>query len=292
MGPTASGKSDIAIALARKYDGEIISADSRQVYKGMDVGSGKVSKTEQRLARHWLLDVASPKRSYNVTHFVRDAKKIIKDIERRHKTPIICGGTGFWIQTLIENNAFPAVRPDIHLRGKLMKLSTERLFKQLEKKDKERAKTIDPHNKIRLVRALEIISQLGKVPRIEKMNEQSDSDEYIIFVLNPPKDILDKKIEVRLDKRLRKGMLAEVKKLKESGLSWKKLESFGLEYKYLSLFLQKKISKEEMKERLNFEIRHFAKRQLTWIRRFEKQGAKIHWINDAKNVPSILTKFM
>src|SRR6185369_12797411 len=193
MGPTASGKSDIAIALARKYDGEIISADSRQVYKGMDVGSGKVSKTEQRLARHWLLDVASPKRSYNVTHFVRDAKKIIKDIERRHKTPIICGGTGFWIQTLIENNAFPAVRPDIHLRGKLMKLSTERLFKQLEKKDKERAKTIDPHNKIRLVRALEIISQLGKVPRIEKMNEQSDSDEYIIFVLNPPKDILDKK---------------------------------------------------------------------------------------------------
>jgi len=112
VGPTASGKSDLAIALAKKYDGEIISADSRQVYRGMDIGTGKVTQAEQKLVRHWLLDVASPKRTYNVTHFIRDTKKAITHIRKCGKIPIICGGTGFWVQSFIEGNDFPLVKPD------------------------------------------------------------------------------------------------------------------------------------------------------------------------------------
>ncbi len=288
MGPTASGKSDLAIALAQKYNGEIISADSRQVYRGMDIGTGKVTKAEQKQAKHWLIDVASPKRSYNVTHFVRDAKKVRADIKERRKTVIICGGTGFWIQALLEEDSFPAVKPDLKLRKRLGKLSAEKLFAQLKKKDPKRAKTIDPKNKIRLIRALEIIATLGKVPLSVKKTVKNDG--VVFIALNPPKETLDQKIGVRLEKRLKQGMLAEVKRLREEGIGFKKLESFGLEYKYLSLFLQKKISKEEMKERLNFETRHYAKRQLTWLRRYEKMGAHIHWISDPKEAYKIIGK--
>lgn len=287
MGPTASGKSDLAIALARQYNGEIISADSRQVYRGMDIGTGKVTKAEQRMARHHLIDVASPKRSYNVTHFVSDAKRAIADIKKRGKTPIICGGTGFWIQALIEENAFPAVKPNPELRKKLGKLTASELFEKLTKKDPKRAATIDAKNKIRLIRALEICASLGTVPTPSKSNKLK-AKSYLIIVLKPPKETLDNNISVRLEKRLKKGMVAEVKRLRAEGLSWKKLESFGLEYKYVSLFLQKKLSREEMVERLTFEIRHYAKRQLTWLRRFEKSQL-LHFITTPTEAEKIIT---
>ncbi len=286
-GPTASGKSDLAISLAKKYGGEIISADSRQVYRGMDIGTGKVTKREQRLAPHWLLNVASPKRNYNVTHFVRDAKHAMANIRKRGKTPIICGGTGFWIQALIENSPFPAVKPNLVLRKKLKTYSTENLFKQLQKKDSDRAKNIDPKNKVRLIRALEIISVLGKVPRPEKISQRPS--DCLIFALNPSKEILWGNIASRLEKRLKQGMVAEVRELRASGISWKKLESFGLEYKYIALFLQKKISREEMKERLELEIRHYAKRQLTWLRRFEKTHP-LEWAETKEVVLTLVAK--
>ena len=285
VGPTASGKSDLAILLAQKYNGEIISADSRQVYRGMDIGSGKVTEAQQQLAKHWLIDVASPKRNYNITHFIRDAKKAIAHIKQRKRTPIICGGSGFWVQALIEDTPFPAVKPNPTLRKKLEKLSIEKLFAMLQKMDSRRAENIDAKNKVRLIRALEICTALGKVP-ITHPSPITVHQNFLIIALSPPQQTLYQNIEKRLEKRIKKGMLAEVKKLRTSGLSWKKLESFGLEYKYLALFLQKKISRKEMKERLNFEIRHYAKRQLTWLKRFEKMGAKIHW---ATNPASALT---
>ena len=292
VGPTASGKSDLAISLARKYNGEIISADSRQVYRGMDIGTGKVTKAEQRLARHWLLDVANPKRNYNVTHFVRDAKKALKDIDKRSKTAIICGGTGFWVQALLEDNPFPSVKPDPLLRRKLNKLSAGQLFTKLKKQDPRRAKTIDAKNKVRLIRALEIVEVLGKVPALPKNHEaRSTKHDYIILGLNVDKEVLWKNIKLRLEKRLRKGMVAEVKRLREEGVSWKKLESFGLEYKYIALYLQKKLSRKEKLERLEFEIRHFAKRQLVWLNRMEKQGWKICWVSSAREAEYILSKF-
>lgn len=289
VGPTASGKSDLAIALAERHNGEIISADSRQVYRGMDIGTGKVTKVEQRLAKHWLLDIASPKRNYNVTHFVRDARRSLEGIKERGKTPIICGGTGFWVQALIEEDSFPAVKPDMDLRKRLGKLTAEKLFSLLKKQDPRRATDIDAKNKVRLIRALEIVASLGKVPPRKKSKVHQDS--YIIIALNPDKDILQKNIVTRLEKRLKKGMIAEVKRLRAEGLSWKKLESFGLEYKYCALFLQKKITKEEMKERLNFEIRHYAKRQITWLKRFEKMGAHIHWVTSPKQAIPLINKF-
>ncbi len=305
MGPTASGKSDLAIALAKKYDGEIISADSRQVYRGMDIGTGKVKndfpklqvksnklKSDEKIfysegIRHHLIDVASPKRTYNVTHFVRDAKQAITNIRKRGKVPIICGGTGFWIQALLEDSPFPAVKPNPELRQKLAKVSAEKLFVQLRKKDPVRANNIDPHNKIRLIRALEICASLGHVPPLPHSTFNIQHS-HILIVLNPDQEVLHKNIAMRLEKRLRQGMVAEVKRLRAEGLSWQRLESFGLEYKYVALFLQKKISRAEMKEWLNFEIRHYAKRQLTWFRRFEKT-APLHWIATPQEAKKFIT---
>ena len=302
IGPTASGKSDLAILLAQKYNGEIISADSRQVYRGMDIGTGKVPRDTvgrhpkldlgsffSEGIRHHLLDVASPKRTYNVTHFVRDAKRAIADIRKRGKTPIICGGTGFWIQALIEDQPFPAVKPNPELRKKLEKFSAEELFAQLKEKDPVRAQSIDAQNKVRLIRALEIVEALGAVPPLPKQQGvRSKEQVYVIITLNPSQEILYRNISVRLDKRLEQGMVAEVEKLRADGLSWKRLESFGLEYKYVALLLQKKITLDEMKERLEFEIRHYAKRQLTWLRRFEKSHP-LHWITTPSEAEKLIT---
>lgn len=326
IGPTASGKSDLAIALAKQYDGEIISADSRQVYRGMDIGTGKVNRddaqiskykfqnTKKRIAhyysegvRHHLLDVASPRREYNISHFLRDAKQAIADIEKRGKLPIICGGTHFWIQTLLTGETLPEVKPNEVLRAQLEKKSAKELFCMLEEKDPERATTIDRKNSYRLIRALEIIESLGKVPALGSHPElvegspKSDwdsstrrltqNDNSIIIAINPEKQVLRERIQIRLEKRFTEGMTEEIERLRASGLSWKRLESFGLEYRYIALFLQEKISEEEMKEKLFFEIWHYAKRQLSFIRRMEKQGLTIHWVSDPEEAISLMSKY-
>lgn len=302
MGPTASGKSDLAILIARQYNGEIISADSRQVYRGMDIGTGKVAQDPIRISeqenknfffsdgiRHHLIDIASPKDVYNVTHFVRDSLRAITDIQQRGKTPIICGGTGFWIQALIDNQVFPAVKPDMKLRAILNIKSAEELFTMLCEKDPARAKAIDRQNKVRLIRALEICQALGKVPRHQpsRINRQN----FSIIALTPPQDILYARIEKRLTERLRNGMIAEIHRLHEKdGISWKRLESFGLEYRFGAKLLQQKISSEAMQEELLQAIKHYAKRQMTWLKRFEKMGADIHWIQDPKEALKIIEK--
>lgn len=341
IGPTASGKSDLAIALAKKYDGEIISADSRQVYRGMDIGTGKVNRDDAQISnikypwpcpasagrqisnknvyisegvRHHLLDVASPRREYNISHFFRDAKKAIADIERRGKTVIICGGTHFWIQTLLTGEPLPEVKPNKVLRAQLEKKSAEELFRMLEEKDPERATTIDRKNPYRLIRALEIYKALGKVPILSRPCEESSTrqsrnpwiatpfdknqktrddktnDTTLIITLNPEKELLRERIQIRLEKRFDGGMIEEVKNLRASGISWKRLEGFGLEYRYIALFLQEKISEEEMKEKLFFESWHYAKRQLSFIRRMEKQGLTIHWITNPTEAFSLVSQ--
>jgi tRNA dimethylallyltransferase len=245
---------------------------------------------------------------------VRDAKKSITNIQKRGKIPIICGGTGFWVQALIEGTTFPPVKPDLKLRKKLSQFSAEKLFSMLEKKDSRRAKNIDRRNKVRLIRALEIISVIGRVPPllhskfsysvIPSVAEGSslwkaDSSTYgltrndiKIVVLNPPKEILRKRIEKRLKKRLSKGMIAEVKRLKNEVVSWKRLESFGLEYKNIALFLQKKISRQTMYDNILREIFQYAKRQLTWLRRWEKMSAKIQWVNTPQEAETIIKNFL
>jgi tRNA dimethylallyltransferase len=321
-GPTASGKSDLAIALAKKYSGEIISADSRQVYRGMNIGTGKVardfpviSNTQFLISnkekeeffsegiRHHLIDIADPKEDYNVAHFVRDAEKAIADIRKRGKTPIICGGTHFWIEALLSGHPLPAVKPDPALREELGKRSAEELFTMLEKKDPVRAASIDKHNKIRLIRALEICAALGKVPSLCHSRAggnpgssfwipgqaRDDKTNAIIIAFVPPKEILHERIAKRLEKRIAEGMIEEVERLHTEGVSWERLESFGLEYRYVALFLQKKISHKEMLAELEMEIRRYAKRQLTFLRRMERSGLTIHWISSPEEASQIIT---
>lgn len=280
VGPTASGKSTLAINLARTIGAEIISADSRQVYRGMDLGTGKVTKEEQRQARHHLIDIANPKIEYNVSHFLADAAKAIADIEARGKRVIICGGTTFWIEALMLGLPLPKVVPDPVFREKWSKKDAGELYGYLKRLDPERAKTIDKANKVRLLRSIEIAKALGKVPVIDR-SVLPDLSRYIVIGLNPPVDELNRKIRERFMARMKAGMLEETLKLNRGGLSYERLESFGLEYRALVRFLQKKITDAELYAELPYDIIHYAKRQRSSLRRLEKQGVKIHWVKDA-----------
>ncbi len=283
VGPTASGKSELAVKLAKKVDGEIISADSRQIYKGLDIGSGKVPGKWKTVAGrkvfvyknipHYLIDEASPLRQYSVARFQREAKKRVVDIIARGKTPIICGGTAHWVDAVVFNQALPEVKPDRKLRAQLSKLTTPELHKLLQKIDPIRAKNIDAQNPRRLLRALEIVMSTGKP--VPKLNSAKNKAKFKVdwIGINPGQEILDGKIKKRLSARLKAGMLTEVKKLRKHGLSWKRLESFGLEYKFCTLYLQNKITKEELEDQLFRAIRQYSKRQMTWW----KRNGEIKW---------------
>lgn len=272
VGPTASGKSDLAVKLALKFNGEVVSADSRQVYRGMDIGSGKITRIEQHGVKHHLLDVANPKRTFTVAQYQKMALKAINRIQRNGRIPIICGGTGFYVKAVTEQTSIPAVAPDWKLREKLEKNTTAELFKMLESRDPATAKRIERLNPRRLIRALEIVIKTGKpVP-----GSVSAPLPYPVLKLgmNIKREKLNQSIARRLKKRLRRGMVAEVKKLRSGGLSWTRLENFGLEYRYAALFLQKKITRREMILKIQVESQKYAKRQLTWF----KRDPKIKWI--------------
>ncbi len=293
LGPTASGKSDLAIKIAKKFKGEIISADSRQVYIGMDLGTGKVKRDKNKKSkfyysqgiRHHLLDVVSPNKYFSVYQYQKLAKKTIKDILKRKKLPILCGGTGFYISSIIENWQFLKIKPDFKLRKKLEKLSAEELFQKLKKIDPERAKNIDPKNKRRLIRAIEIALQLGKVPPLEKKPLKMD---ILILGIKKEKEELKKLIKRRLEKRLEEGMVEEVKKLKEKGVSNERLESFGLEYRYINRYLEGKINLEEMKKQLLKAIIDYAKRQMTWFKKMEN----VYWIENEKTALKLIKNWL
>ena len=284
LGQTATGKSDFAVEVAKKINGEIISADSRQVYKGMDLGTGKVTKKEMGGIPHFMLDVISPKnKTFSAGQFQKMAKQKIKEILDKKNIPIICGGTGYYIDSLINSLPFPEVLPNKKLRKELEGESTTELFEILKKIDKNRAKNIDAKNKVRLIRAIEIAQELGQVPKLKKTKKEFET---IKIGLAFPDNELKRRIYERLIKRIKKGMIKEVEKLHESGVSWKKLESFGLEYRYVSFYLQKKMTKEEMIEKLFSAIWHFAKRQKTWW----KKDKEIIWINPSKKKDITMTK--
>lgn len=266
QGATSTGKSDFAVDIAHKVSGEIISADSRQVYKGMDIGTGKITKKEMRSVPHHLIDVISPKTDFSVAKYKKLADKKIKEILKRGNTPIICGGTGFYIDALVSGVILPEVPPNKIWRAKLEKKSLSELFKILKKLDLSRAKTIDRNNKVRLIRAIEIAKTLGKVPSLasDGINPKYD---VMRITLDLPDDILKAKIHARILKRIKIGMMKEFKNLHLKSLSFKKMESFGLEYKYGAMYLKKEIDKKEFIEKLNIDTWHYAKRQRTWFKR-------------------------
>lgn len=284
LGPTATGKSDLAVQIAKDFNGEIISADSRQVYRGLDIGSGKITKKEMQKIPHYLLDVASPKRKFSVAEFKKLGQKAIKkilskdleDVRRpdHHKIPVICGGTGFYIDALVYDLNFPEVKADIKLRKELDKKSLEELQKILKKLDKKRFEKIDIQNKVRLVRAIEIAKHLGKTPPLRpnfaeatngKQGFAGQAKYDVLFIgIDFPDEILKQRVMLRIHKRM-KGMKKEVKKLRESGLSLKRMKELGLEYRNLALLYEKKITEKEFVEKLFMEIWHFVKRQRTWF---------------------------
>ena len=290
VGPTASGKSALAISLAKKINGEIISADSRQVYKGLDIGTGKVTKREMEGVKHHLLDVVSPKKIFSAHDFQKAASAAIVDIARRGKVPIICGGTGFYIDALVGRIVLPDVAINKQLRSKLDKKTTAQLFAMLKKKDPQRAATIDHHNRRRLERALEIVESLGAVP--ERVTSRSCLDVYeTLWVgIELPASELRKRIDQRLKDRLKSGMAAEARDLHEHGLSYKRMEALGLEYRSLARFLQKKISRVEMEKELQYAIWHYAKRQISYW----KRNKDIEWVSDASRqlVPRLQSRLI
>lgn len=279
LGPTSSGKSALAVKLARLFNGEVVSADSRQVYKGLNIGSGKIPKKEMQGVPHHLLDVANPKKKFSVAQFQKLALKAIEKIQRKGKIPFLVGGTGFYIQSIVDGIVIPEVKPNWKLRKKLSSYKVERLYEILKKLDPGRAKNIDPKNPHRLIRAIEIIKSTGRP--VQKLATHATFNALQIGI-SKPSEVLKKDIHIRLLKRVRAGMVKEVEKLHRQGLSWERLEELGLEYRCVAHYLQQKISRQEMIEKIQKESEQFAKRQMTWF----KRDKRIHWISNKKPTSS------
>ncbi len=262
-GPTSVGKTGLSIRLAKRIGGEIISADSRQVYRGLNIGTGKVTTAEMKGVPHHLLDVADPKTVFNASDFVRLGRIAIADIRRRGRVPIIVGGTGFYIDALLGRMHLAEVPPNKKLRKGLSKKSLAWLQARLKKLDPKRSKTIDTKNSVRLIRAIEIATALGKVPSAKP--KELYTTLYIGLAVPLPK--LKKKIHMRLFARIREGMLAEARRLHKAGMSWKRMEELGLEYRYMARHLQGKMTRKEMTALLESEIFKYAKRQMTWFKK-------------------------
>lgn len=267
-GPTATGKTALGIQLAKRHDGEVISADSRQVYRGLDIGTAKVTREEMGGIPHHMIDVADPKEVYSVAEFKKEAQRVIADIHAQGKLPIIVGGSGQYIDAILYDQSFPTVPPNKALRKKLEQLDTIQLFARIVELDKDRAKTIDKNNRVRLIRAVEIAETLGYIPKLTK---NTSSYTLKIIYLDLPNDELMQRIHDRNVQRLENGLIEEVKQLHADGLSWERMHALGLEYRYVAAFLQGQIaSKEKLLETLDLKIRQFAKRQRTWFRKYSR----------------------
>lgn len=270
VGPTASGKSGLGIRLAKKFNGEVISADSRQVYRGLDIGTGKVTKKEMAGIPHHLLDVASPKRKFSAADYTKLAHKAIADIAKRGKLPIVVGGTGFYIDALMGRIDLAEIAPNPTLRKKLSAKTAVQLFAMLKRKDPKRAEMMDTpserNNAVRLIRALEIVSAK---PKKHAKSQTVPSYDPLWVGISPSATILEKKIKTRLLTRMKAGMVAEARRLKRDGVSYKRMRELGLEYRSLADLLEKKITKEQFIHTLLAEIRRYARKQTGYWNRNE-----------------------
>lgn len=270
-GPTATGKSALAVKLAKQRNGEVISADSRQVYKGLDIGTGKITKREMQGVPHHLLDVCSPKRVFTAHDFVRLGREAIVDIHARGKLPIICGGTGFYIDALLGRVSLAEVGRDDALREKLATKTAAQLFALLGRRDPQRATAMDTpserNNKVRLIRALEIALSPAQKSAFGAIAKNTDMYDVEWHYVDRSDAVLKRRIHDRLVARMKAGMVPEAKRLHAQGLSWKRMEALGLEYRYLSRYLRGSITRAQLREILEREIWHYAKRQRAWWRR-------------------------
>lgn len=311
LGPTASGKSALAVELAREFNGEIISADSRQIYTGLDIGTGKITATEMQGIPHHLIDVADPTISasdphhYTVTMWKADAEKAIADIARRGKLPIICGGTGFYIESLIDNIEYPDAPADQALRDELEKKPLAELADMLRSLDSDRAASIDLENRRRVIRSIEIARTLGSVPTI---TPRPRPDWKVLKIgVSTPDDLLKEKIKARLISRIDSGMIEEAQRLHATpahggiGLSYERMHELGLEYRYLAEYL-KSVEQEQDAQKVSTEskarellistlatkIWQYARRQKAWF----KRDKSIEWmeIDSKEKVKAVIEK--
>lgn len=272
-GPTAVGKTELSIRLAKELNGAVISADSMQVYKGMDIGSAKVRKEEMQGIEHYLIDELDPKEEFHVVRFQQMAKKAMDEIYDKGKLPIIAGGTGFYIQALLKDIDFTETGKETDIRSKYHEISekegTEKLYGLLKQKDPKAAEYIHPNNVKRVIRALEFFDETGEC--ISEHNTQQSQKTspytYAYFVLNDDRAVLYDRINRRVDKMLDDGLLEEVTRLKEMGLKEDDISMKGIGYREFFPYFRGEISLEEVIEAVKADSRHFAKRQITWFKR-------------------------
>ena len=279
LGATASGKTKLSVRLAHELNGEIISADSRQVYKGLDIGTGK--DLQEYIIngcniQYHLIDIISAQEEFNLFEFQAGFYEAYSRLLQRKVLPVVVGGTGLYLESIILNYQLPEAPPDQELRKELQNKSIKELQAGLLALKRQLHNKTDMEDKDRLIRAIEI----------ERVRLRQPADIFqrpilnaAVFGIRYERSVLRKRITARLTQRLDQGMIDEVKALQNSGLSWAKLDSFGLEYRYVSQYLQGQITYGEMFEKLNTSIHQFAKRQETWFRRMERKGITINWIN-------------
>lgn len=290
LGPTASGKSGLGIALAQRFDGEIVSADSRQVYRRLDIGTAKVTSEEQMLVPHHLLDVADPRQVYTVAQFQRDAKAAINDILEREHQPFLVGGSPHYIQAVVDNLDIPRIEPQPELRAQLEKHPLSELLEQLEELDPQSAATIDRNNPRRVIRALEVNLISGK-PFSQQRKLAEPLYRSLLLGIEWPREMLYGRIDARVNERMPQGMVYEVQRLLDEGVSHQRLEALGLEYRYISRLLRGTFkSEDEMVERLKYAIHDFTRRQLTWFRK----DKRIIWVegDDGGRAEEIVRAFL
>lgn len=279
-GPTASGKSTLGIALAQHFQGEIVSADSRQVYRGLDIGTAKVTAAEQALVPHHILDVADPQDTYTVAQFQQDATVAINDILACAHLPLLVGGSPHYIQAVVDNLVIPSVPPQPELRARLESQSLPELMRQLEQLDPQSAATIDHNNPRRVIRALEVCLVTGK-PFSEQRGRAQPLYRSLLLGIQWPRIVLYQRIDERVDERMSQGMVQEVRDLLARGITHERLDAFGLEYRFISRWLRGEFaSEEEMVQRLKYAIHDFTRRQLTWFRR----ETRIVWIEGGEHM--------
>lgn len=276
LGPTAVGKTRLAALLADNFKGEIISADSRQVYRGMNIGTGKDLEDyviRDRVVPYHLIDIADPGEEYNLFRFSVDFREAFREITGRKKLPILAGGTGLYLSSVLQDYELPEVEFSEAETGRLEKLDDDELRELLKKINPSLHNTTDLLDRKRIITAIIISgrhnSTVSPAPLIIPL----------ILGIALPRLEIKERITARLKSRLQNGMVEEVEKLLESGVSFEKLEFFGLEYKFIGRYLGGTISYNDMFQKLNSAIHKFAKRQMTWFRKMEKEGLKINWID-------------
>jgi tRNA dimethylallyltransferase len=290
LGPTASGKSGLAIALAQRFRGEIVSADSRQVYRGLNIGTAKVTPQEQASVPHHLLDVADVEEIYTVSQFQKQAIEAINGILARGHLPFLVGGSPHYIQAVVDHLAIPAVPPQPGLRAQLEARPLADLLAQLEQLDPQAAASIDRNNPRRVTRALEVCLVTGQ-PFSAQRRMQEPLYRSLLLGLSWPRDVLYTRIDARVDERMQQGMVQEVRDLLAAGVSHERLEALGLEYRYISRWLRGEFADEaEMVQRLKYAIHDFTRRQLTWFRK----DRRIVWIggNNVEQAEAAVREFL